>query len=81
MMSDNPGTSPVTPLLLDARAASAMLGMSRTSFFGLLSAGRIPAPVFRAGRIVRWSSAEIKAWCAAGCPSGDRWRVMRSGTG
>ncbi len=79
-MNDNTTTAPVAPLLLSAAQAAAMLGISRTSFYGLLSAGRVPAPVFRAGRIVRWDRGELEAFVAAGCPSRDRWKVIRGET-
>ena len=65
------------PLLLDAKAAAELLGMSRTSFYGLLSAGRLPLPVLKAGRIVRWNRGELQAWIKADCPPRDRWESLK----
>lgn len=69
----------VAPLLLDARAAAALLGISRAHFFKLYSSDRTPRPV-RLGRSVRWRREELVAWLEAGCPSYDRWVVMKGGT-
>jgi len=65
------------PLLVDAVGVGKLLGIGRTSVFSLLSAGRLPPPVLKAGRIVRWSVEELRAWCSAGAPSADVWRTMR----
>jgi excisionase family DNA binding protein len=64
-------------LLVDPAGAAAMLGISRTSLYGLLSAGRIPLPVLKAGRIVRWNRGELLAWIRAGCPTRDRWEPLK----
>lgn len=61
-------------LLIDARDAARLLGISRSSFWSLLAAGRVPPPVFRAGRVVRWNRQEIESWVSSGCPVVDRWR-------
>lgn len=76
-MTDSPAISSSTPLLIDARDAARLLGVSRSTFWAMLSAGRIPTPVFRAGRVVRWDRREIEQWVSSGCPSVDRWRVER----
>ena len=70
-MSDN------APLLVDAAQAARLLAMGRTSFFGLVSAGRVPRAVLRHGRIVRWDRRELADWCAAGCPPRDAWDLER----
>lgn len=68
--------SPVSPLLLDARAAAKICGVSRSHFLAMHSAGRIPLPV-RLGRRVLWRAAELTVWIEAGCPSRDRWQSIR----
>lgn len=60
------------PLALDARAAAALLHVSRSHFFRLDSSGRLPRG-FRLGRCRRWSRSELEAWLAAGAPSRERW--------
>ena len=64
---------------LDADGVGRVLSVSRTSIFGMLAAGRLPPPVLRCGRIVRWSAAELAWWVEARCPPADAWRVIRGG--
>ena len=63
-------------LLLTAREAAAMLGVSERHFRALDASGRVPTPV-RLGRSVRWSRAELAEWVEAGTPARDRWLEMR----
>lgn len=65
------------PLLVDAAGAAQLLSLGRTSFFGLVAAGRVPRAVFRHGRIVRWDAQELRAWVRAGCPNRDTWETGR----
>ena len=67
-------TAKTTPLLLNATDAAERLGVSRTAFYRLSRAGRLPLPV-RLGRSVWWRSAELDAWVAAGCPGRARWEA------
>lgn len=56
------------PLLTTVRETAAQLRISKTTFYGLLSAGQIgPCPV-RLGRRVLFRRAEVEAWVSAGCP-------------
>ena len=66
------------PVLVDAAGAARMLDIGRTSFFGLVSAGRVPPAVLRAGRIVRWSVQELHAWAKSGCPPADAWKADKA---
>ncbi len=59
-------------LLVDACTAGRLCGVSRSHWISLHAAGRVPLPV-RLGRCVRWRTAELAAWTAAGCPPRDRW--------
>lgn len=63
-------------LVVDAREAARLLGISRSTFMKLHSAGKVPSPL-RFGRAVRWRRAEIEAWIEAGAPSRDKWIRMR----
>jgi len=67
----------VPPLLLDAKQAAKLLGISRSHFLELHQMGQIPVPV-RLGRSVRWRVTELKAWVSAGCPSQERWKLRRT---
>jgi len=67
-------------LLLSAGETAALLGISRSAFYSLLSAGRVgPTPV-RLGRRSLWRAEEIRAWVSAGCPSRQRWDAIKGDT-
>jgi excisionase family DNA binding protein len=70
-----PPASP-PPLLVDAREAARLLGIGKSLFYQLKSAGRLPAPI-RLGWAVRWPLDELKAWTAAGCPAAERWEILK----
>lgn len=71
--------APLELLAVSAEQAAALLGLSRSAFFKQADAGRIgPLPI-RFGKSVRYSLAELKSWAAAGCPTRDRWQIMRKG--
>lgn len=42
------------------------LSVSLDTLARLEKAGKIPAPVLRAGRVVRWSRSEVEAWLKEG---------------
>lgn len=77
-MTDSAAVAPVAPLLVDARAAARLCGVSRSNWWALHAAGRTPLPI-RLNRRTLWRHAELEAWCAAGCPARDRWVSMRGG--
>jgi len=76
-MTDNVAT-PVAPLLLDARAAARLCGVSMRTWWTLHSAGKTPLPI-RLNRCTRWRADELAAWIAAGCPARDRWTTLKGG--
>ncbi|MFH1731224.1 MAG: DNA-binding protein [Planctomycetota bacterium] len=61
------------PILIDAKRAAALCGVSARHWATLDSEGLIPAPV-RLGRRVLWRRAELGSWVAAGCPPRLRWQ-------
>ena len=63
------------PLLLDAKAAAKVCGVSRSHFLAMHSAGKVPLPV-RLGRRTLWRADELADWISAGCPARDRWESM-----
>ena len=75
-MTDAASTASVDSLLLDAREAAAICGVSRSHWLAMHSAGRVPLPV-RLGRAVRWRRDELRQWIEAGCPGRDRWTAAR----
>jgi predicted DNA-binding transcriptional regulator AlpA len=64
------------PLLVDAREAARLCGVSRTTWLSLSQQGLTPEPL-RLGRRVLWRVAELRAWTAAGCPARSRWAEMQ----
>jgi len=69
----------VEPEALPAAAAARLLGISRSQFFKLHSAGKIPMPVYLTPRCPRWLRAELLAWLAAACPDRLTWTKLRKG--
>lgn len=64
------------PLLLSAQEAAELLGIGKTLFWQLHSAGRIPLPV-KLGRRTLWRREELLGWVRKGCPSRDKWQLLR----
>jgi excisionase family DNA binding protein len=56
------------PRLIDVHELARRLDCSSRHVWRLRDTGRLPAPV-ALGALVRWSSAAIDAWIAAGCPA------------
>ena len=75
-MTDTATTPAPSPLLLDAKAAARLCGISRSHFLALHSSGRVPLPV-RLGRRTLWRAPELAAWIQAGCPARDRWHTIK----
>lgn len=65
------------PLLIDDRAAAALIGISRAHVHRLRAAGRFPEAI-RLGRALRFDRAELVAWAEARCPDLPTWRAMRA---
>jgi predicted DNA-binding transcriptional regulator AlpA len=63
------------PILVDARKAAFMLGISRAGFLRLRASGRTPQPL-KLGTRALWRVDEIREWVAAGCPPLHRWEVL-----
>jgi predicted DNA-binding transcriptional regulator AlpA len=65
------------PWLVDADEAARLCGMSRSTWYELVAAGKAPARVrlpFRAGR---WDRRELLAWVGAGCPDRRGWEAIK----
>jgi predicted DNA-binding transcriptional regulator AlpA len=70
-------THTLIPLLLNAEETSGILGISRSNFYALLSAGRIgPAPI-HLGKRVLWKRSEIENWVQADCPVRQKWSILK----
>ena len=60
------------PLLLNAAQAAELCGVSRSLWWSLHSAGRVPKP-YRLNRRTLWRRSELERWIQAGLPSRERW--------
>ena len=75
-MRDPAPPPPPAPLAVGAADAARMLGISRSSWLALVSAGRAPGGI-RLGRRVVWRVGELKDWLDAGAPPADRWAAAK----
>jgi hypothetical protein len=57
----------VEPLLVDTEQAAAACSIGRATWFRLKSAGKTPAPVKLAGRVL-YRVDDLRLWVALGCP-------------
>ena len=73
--------TPVAPLLVSAKAAAKLCGISLRTWWALNSAGKTPAPVHLGGRTL-WKTQGpngLTAWILANCPSRNRLEAMKGG--
>lgn len=68
-------SEPEGPLLIPDVECARLAGISRTSWWKLVSAGRVPACV-KVGGSTRWHREEIGEWIKAGCPNREEWEQM-----
>ncbi len=70
-------TAPATPgIMVGAVEAARICGISRTTWYSLKAAGRLPAPV-HLGRRVLWRREELHDWMTARCPSLHQWQRLK----
>ena len=73
----------IEPLLLSAEQAARLLGIGRSKFYAMHSAGQVPLPVSLGG-CVRWDRRELSAWVSARnpqtglLPSRQQWAEIQS---
>jgi excisionase family DNA binding protein len=68
-----PDSEGVEHALLTVEQLAVYLQVSRTTVFGLLSAGRFGPRPIRLGRCLRFVRSEIDRWLAAGAPPRSDW--------
>jgi RNA polymerase sigma factor (sigma-70 family) len=66
-------------LLLPARKAAALCGMSVRTWRTWDAAGLIPRSL-QVGRSLFWRADELREWVAAGCPRRETWMTIRDQT-
>ena len=68
----------INPELLKIEQSAALCSMSRSDFYGKLSAGIIGPEPIRLGRSIRFSRIALMDWIAAGCPPRSQWQARQS---
>lgn len=69
------------PLLVDAKQAAQLYGVSPATWHRMVSAGRTPAPVRPSPGSVRWRVADLHEHIALGCPGRKEFETLTSGNG
>lgn len=73
--------SPDSPeTLITAEQLAERLARSVRTVWRDDASGKIPAPIVRRGKFVRWQSKEIDLWIRRGCPIREVWERMNKGT-
>lgn len=68
----------LSPILVDARRAAALLGIGLRTLRSMDSSGRLPEPVRLSPGCIRWRLAELREWAAAGCPDRSAWSAIKA---
>ena len=58
----------ITPMMIDAKAAAAAIGVSQASWYRMVAAGKTPAPIKLSAGCTRWRVVDLQTWIDAGCP-------------
>ncbi len=66
------------PLLLCAKDAAKLCGISRAQWWKLLERNKLPEPVYLGQKAPRWRVTELRTWVAAGCPDAAAWKARRN---
>lgn len=74
-MRVNENTAP-EPLLADAKAVAALLGLCVRSVRSMDASGKLPQPLRIGGRVL-WRVSELHQWIEAGAPDRKTWNALR----
>ncbi len=73
--------APIEPLAVDVDQAATLIGVSRSAFYKLASAGLIGPAGVRLGKHVRYPLVELREWAAAGMPPRHEWAALHGRLG
>jgi predicted DNA-binding transcriptional regulator AlpA len=75
----SPGVDAPSPLPFAVAAAGAarLVGVSRSQWWKLFSAGKVPEPIYLGSKAPRWRVDELRDWLAAGAPDLVTWKRRR----
>ncbi len=74
---DQAAAEPGATLLLNAREAARLAGISEPSWWRHHAAGLVPDAV-KIGRSTRWRRADIARWIELGCPSRGEFELRQA---
>ena len=71
-----PAVPPIETLLVNANEAAVACGIGRATWFRLKAAGKTPAPVKLAGRVL-YRAEDLRLWVAMGCPDRKTFEAQK----
>jgi len=74
-----PDAPVLSPLLLDARQAAALIGVSPATWHRMVSAGKTPSPIKLSAGCVRWRVSDLESWISHGCLDRKAWLSLKEG--
>lgn len=69
--------SELSPLMVSADDAAALIGVSPATWHRMTSAGKTPAPIKLSAGCVRWRVSDLQCWIDAGCPDRQTWLALQ----
>ena len=66
-------------LAVPAKDAATLCSLSRSHWWRLHTAGKVPLPVYLGNKAPRWRVDELRDWLTAGAPDRQTWQRMRKG--
>lgn len=79
--NDAPASPPAIgdALLVPATVAAALIGVSPATWWRMVSAASVPAPVkLGGGTMTRWRVEELRLWVRLGCPSRAQFEMQQA---
>lgn len=67
------------PLLVNAKQAAKLCGMSLSGWYDFANAGMTPPSIYLGKRCRRWSVADLRKWCELGCPNSKKFIKVAKG--
>ena len=62
-------------LLVDARRAASMCGVSTATWWRWDAAGKVPRPPRPSSGCTRWRVEDLQQWCSLGCPDREQFEA------
>ena len=75
MKSKQPLTATPEPLLVRADQASALCGLSGSTWYQLKSSGQLP-PSIKLGKARLWPMDTLKIWISLQCPNHEKFQQL-----